>query len=207
VDVTKSTYDASAAELAEFFAGFGSRKEEIDRACDTVQTGASSLTVLELGCGDGRDAGDILVRAGDYIGIDYSRELIALAKAKHPDYAEAFQVANMKDFAVKPAEYDVIFAFASFLHLSREELGVLLRRYCEALKEGGVMCMDFKYADNYERRQQVDRFGERIFYYYHPNEVIAMLPDEMREVNRRLFQKGSTKWFGLTVRKGVSNND
>ena len=107
----------------------------------------------------------------------------------------------MKDHVVKPAEYDVIFAFASLLHLSREELGQVLPRYCMGLKEGGVMCMSYKSSPVYEKRLQRDQFGERVFYYYHPDEIMALLPEAMREIDRRLFQKGSTQWFTLMMRK------
>jgi|JI10StandDraft_1071094.scaffolds.fasta_scaffold13144_4 SAM-dependent methyltransferase len=199
-DPTQATYDMSAAELADFFAGFGPRMDEVKRACDAVQTGSSSLDILELGCGDGRDAADILTRAGSYLGIDYSKELIALARRKHPDHAELFQVADMKEFAVVPGRYDVIFAFASFLHLSREELTDVLERYCRGLRPGGVLCMSFKQSPVYEKRVQSDQFGERVFYFYNPDEVVAMLPQSTEEIDRSTYQKGSTMWFTLYAR-------
>ncbi|MEO5691308.1 MAG: class I SAM-dependent methyltransferase [Candidatus Saccharimonadales bacterium] len=201
MDPTQQTYNKSAQKFSDFFATFGSRQHEIDFARRSTQKQVP-LTVLELGCGDGRDAKDIFSFTQDYTGLDYSKGLINIAKQNYPEHSELFAVGDMKTFEMNPEQYDLIFAFASFLHLSKEELGPILQKYSLSLRSGGVLCMSFKAADSYERRVQVDTFGERIFYFYNSTEILNMMPQDMSLLHQSNYKKGSTNWFTLTFRNG-----
>jgi len=88
---TLHTYNKSAKQLADKFAGIGSRKADVKRAFEL--RGKANPRVLELGCGDGRDAKEILKGTKNYAGIDYSSELIELARAKNPK--TKFEVRDM----------------------------------------------------------------------------------------------------------------
>lgn len=86
-DPTQATYNRAASDFANFFAGFGSRSDDVGQAFSLVKTGNPSLNTLELGCGDGRDAGEIFAYTDTYEGIDYAEGLIELARAKYPEHS------------------------------------------------------------------------------------------------------------------------
>lgn len=56
--VTTNTYDESAEALAEFFKGIGPRTSYIDLAFKLIGY-KEHARVVEIGCGDGRDATEI----------------------------------------------------------------------------------------------------------------------------------------------------
>ena len=69
--------------MTAYCCGIGSRIDDIDNALSLAKmpTGAH---VIELSCGDGRDAAEILKRVSDYIGIDPSVGLLNLARQSNP---------------------------------------------------------------------------------------------------------------------------
>ena len=75
--------------------------------------------MLEIGCANGKDAMHILARTNEYVGIDISPEFIRLAQQKVP--GATFKVGDVERFEF-PSDLDVIFAFASLIHLPKESL-------------------------------------------------------------------------------------
>lgn len=199
-DITKSTYDGSSDKFAGYFENFSQRKE-IDAAFNYLEIGSSEPHVLELGCGTGRDASYILERTQFYQGFDYSERLIEIAKSTYPAASHHFTVADMRGLALDNDAYDMIFALAAFLHLTNEELKAMLEKCGQSLKGHGVLCMNFKYAEKYEKLIQQDQFGERVFYLYNPKEIGAMLPKSLYIIDSQEYMIGSKKWFTLYVRK------
>ena len=163
---TLNTYNKSAKELAKYFSGIGSRNKYIELSLELAGKNDGSASVLELGCGDGRDAVEIIKRVRDYTGIDYSAGLIGIAKEVLP--LADFRVVDMQNFDYPYKEYDVIFAFASILHLDKASLRELLEKTVRSLKTGGVFYISTKYAKHYKKEWQEDEHGKRLFYFYTP---------------------------------------
>ena len=99
--------------------------------------------ILDLGCGSGRDVKAFRERGYVAEGVDRSEELCKLAseytgvEIKQMDFAQLNSVA----------EYDAVWACASLLHVSCEELPKIIELIRRALKSSGVMYMSFKYGD------------------------------------------------------------
>jgi SAM-dependent methyltransferase len=117
---------------------------------------------LEIGCGNGRDAKEILRFTDDYIGMDISEGMIKLAREYLPN-AE-FLVADIEtsDF---PKNIDIIFAFACLLHLDKLAVKDVLLKAHNYLNENGIFYISVKH-DKYQEKIQIDEFGKRVFYYY-----------------------------------------
>lgn len=103
---TIDTYNKSAIALAEYFRGIGSRTTDIDKAFALCGE-PKSAQVVEIGCGDGRDAKEIVKRAGWFLGFDVSEELIKLARELVP--TGKFEVADATKFTF-PENLDIVFA-------------------------------------------------------------------------------------------------
>lgn len=88
--------------------------------------------VLDVGCGTGRWADEILQRCATYLGVDLSSELISIAKDRFASSAKA-------SFACMPAEevsldsigrtFDVILSMGLFIYLNDDELLTTLKGY------------------------------------------------------------------------------
>jgi predicted TPR repeat methyltransferase len=76
---TIDIYNQNAAAMAEKFRAIPPRVTDIDLAFELAGN-PEHANVVEIGCGDGRDAKEITRRAGTYLGIDISEGLIKLAR-------------------------------------------------------------------------------------------------------------------------------
>lgn len=99
-------------------------------------------TILDFGCGSGRDTKCFLEHGFQVEAIDGSEELCRLAgeftgiKVKHL----LFQELAEKD------KYDGIWACSSILHLPKQELIEVIQKMSLALKSKGIIYTSFKYG-------------------------------------------------------------
>jgi SAM-dependent methyltransferase len=196
---TVDTYDQSAVELAEYFKGIGPRVEDIRLAFDLAGN-PKDARVVEIGCGDGRDAIEILKYAEHYLGFDISKKLIDIAKDKAP--SGKFVVADATEFVFED-ELDIVFAFASLLHLNKKEVKSVCAKVCAALKEGGVFYISVKSAPRYHQEIKKDKYGERLFYFYNDDLMKGLVGDGF--VVSKLWHKmvGSTDWLEIILKKAI----
>lgn len=133
---TLSAYNSNADKFDEHFNKFGVRIQDIERTLSYVKK--DNPSVLELGCGNGRDAKEILKRTNHYLGLDLSGELVRIAKEKNP--GGRFVEGDFDSF-VFPNNLDVVFAFSSLLHADKASLERIFDGAYEALCDGGEMVM------------------------------------------------------------------
>ncbi len=196
-EITVETYNKSAAAMAEFFRGIGSRVQDIETAF-RLAGNPQEPNVLEIGCGDGRDALEITRLTDRYIGFDISDAMINLAREHVP--GAQFYVGDAVDFPY-PSETDIIFAFASLLHLDRDEVQQVFKTAADSLKKGGLFFISLKYASEYQRLVQEDRFGKRIFYLYNQQIIDELAGDSFQTVYAAKSVKGSTEWLETGLQK------
>lgn len=158
---TVDTYNRSARQLTDYFRTY-SREKDISKVFSLLGTTKNPF-VLEIGCGDGRDAKEIIKRTKNYLGFDIAEKLVNIAKDYVPE-AE-FQVADATSFNY-PDNVDAVFAFASLLHLDEHEIQVVFNKLKKAIKPGGVLYLSLKYSPVYREEIKIDQYGERLFYLY-----------------------------------------
>ncbi|HEY1064203.1 MAG TPA: class I SAM-dependent methyltransferase [Candidatus Saccharimonadales bacterium] len=194
---TVETYNQSAAQLAEYFKGIGARTDDIELAL-SLANNPSAARVVEIGCGDGRDAAEIVTRVGWYEGFDPSEALLDLARQKVPTGNFVKADALTYDY---PDNLDVVFAFASLLHVSRGDVPAVFQKIGRALRPGGIAFVSLKERSEYAEEAKADQFGERMFYYYSP----ALLKELAGTAFSAVFEDhqhiGSTDWFTLALQK------
>ena len=100
-------------------------------------------TILDLGCGSGRDSKAFIEQGFRVVAVDGSEELCKLAE----EYIQ--QPVVCSDFLdYKPEEtFDGIWACASLLHLTEEECHIVVDRLSKNLKPGGCFYMSFKMGE------------------------------------------------------------
>ena len=109
--IVKDNYQAIAEDFSA--SRDGGMWPEIQDLLDSVPAGAK---VLDLGCGSGRLLLGLKEKNLDYLGIDNSQEMLAQAKARHPE--NKFQVDDLETLDSLPSDYfDYVFCLAAWHYL------------------------------------------------------------------------------------------
>lgn len=102
-----------------------------------------NASILDFGCGSGRDTKYFLDHGMNVEAIDGSKELCKMAS----EYT-GIEVKQMIFQELDEIEkYDGIWACSSILHLSKFELLSVLKKMIVALKDNGIIYTSFKYGE------------------------------------------------------------
>ena len=131
-------YEKNARNFAESTADvdFSGMQE---RFLSELKDGAS---ILDFGCGSGRDSRYFLQKGYQVEACDGSEEMVKAASqnAGIPVKKMLFSELDETD------RYDGIFACASILHVPSKELPDIITRMKKAVKTGGILYISFKYG-------------------------------------------------------------
>lgn len=202
--LTVDTYNRSARQFAKHFQDYadGVAREEIDRAFELAGN-PQNARVVEIGCGAGKDAAAIVRRTTYYEGFDPSEKLLEIARMQVPE--GAFVQSDAVAYPYPPAT-DIVFAFASMLHVDKDGFAVVCAEVADALRPGGIFCLTLKEADRYTPELQQDDFGTRQFYLYNPQLVRQLAGSRFEQVFEAHDEAGPKrkKWFTIMLKRMAS---
>lgn len=104
---------------------------------------APGSSILDFGCGSGRDAKCFAERGYKVTATDGCAELVALAS----EYSGLSVKQLLFSDLAEVEAYDGVWACASILHLPKAELVDVLQKITTALRPGGYLYTSFKYGD------------------------------------------------------------
>jgi SAM-dependent methyltransferase len=110
-------------------------------------------SILELGCGAGNHAAEMLARGFVLRATDGSPEMAALASRKLNHPVETMRFDELEDRET----FDGVWASACLLHVPRAELAAILTRIHRALKSGGVFYASYKAGEG-DGRDSLGRY-------------------------------------------------
>ncbi|KAF7302333.1 hypothetical protein HMN09_00866900 [Mycena chlorophos] len=116
-----------------------------DAGLEYIERSIGLAEILELGCGAGVPATQVLVsheKEFAVTGNDISAAQIALAK-EHVPKAKAFIQGDMLGLDFPAASLDAVLAFYSIFHLAAEEQGKMIEKIYGWLKPGGWFLCNF----------------------------------------------------------------
>ena len=158
----------------------------------------ANTSILDFGCGSGRDTKYFLEKGYQVTATDGSAELCRLASE--------FTGIKVKEMLFQELDamnqYDGIWACSSILHLPKKELLPVIQKMCEALKDNGIIYTSFKYGDFEGERngRYFTDFTEKTF-----REFIEKIPKLMIEEHWITSDvrpgRGEEKWLNLILRK------
>jgi len=191
---TLSYYDDKAKEFCENTINADVSPQR-DRFLGYLPKDAS---ILDFGCGSGRDTKAFSDLGYEVEAIDGSLELCKVAS----EYT-GIKVKNMLFQELDDVDrFDGIWACSSILHLSKVELKPVLKKMVVALKKGGVIYTSFKYSDFEGERngRYFSDFTEESF-----KEYIADCP-EITIIDSWITSdvrpgRGEEKWLNLILKK------
>lgn len=140
------------ADMSEEIAGFSKYLEE-------------GSSVLDLGCGSGRDALAFYERGFHTTALDASEEMCKLAEI-YTDLEVLCMKFEELDFV---RVFDGIWACASLIHVPKKEIRKILQKVTTALKQDGILFMSFRHGDfeGYENK--------RYFSDYKKTELVSLI--------------------------------
>ena len=157
-----------------------------------------SASILDFGCGSGRDTKYFLEKGYQVVATDGSAELCRLASSFTGIKVKEMLFQELDEIGV----YDGIWACSSILHLPKQELLPVIQKMCIALKDNGVIYTSFKYS-NFEGERNgryFTDFTEDTF-----REFIKVIPELMIEDQWITLDvrpgRGEEKWLNLILRK------
>ena len=157
-----------------------------------------SASILDFGCGSGRDTKYFLEKGYQVVATDGSAELCRLASSFTGIKVKEMLFQELDEIGV----YDGIWACSSILHLPKQELLPVIRKMCIALKDNGVIYTSFKYS-NFEGERNgryFTDFTEDTF-----REFVKVIPELMIEDQWITLDvrpgRGEEKWLNLILQK------
>ena len=158
----------------------------------------AASTILDFGCGSGRDTKYFIEQGHHVDAIDGSVELCKLAseytgiEVKHMYFHELSEVEK----------YDGIWACSSILHLSVSELKGVMQKMEKALKPNGIIYTSFKYGTfSGERNGRFftdmteDTFAELL------EEISGLSIEEQWVTSDVRPGRGEERWLNIMLRK------
>jgi len=146
--ISALTLEHYETRAADFWAGTRDHdvRENLDALLRHIE-GAAPYTILDFGCGPGRDLKAITERGHRAIGLEGAATFAAMAR----EYSgcEVWQ-QDFLHLDLPPHRFDGVFANASLFHVPGEELPRVLRELHATLKPGGVLFSSNPRGDNQE---------------------------------------------------------
>ncbi len=194
IKITINVYNNRAKELSDYYDTYD-RSGDIKRVFSYIKK--PNPRVLEIGCGGGRDAVEILKYTKDYIGMDISSNMLDLAKSRLPN--AVFELGDINTYNL-PLNIDIIYSSASLLHSNKNVVKNVLKRCHRVLNIDGIVYISLKYG-TYKKIIKKDRFGERLFYLYTPEDIKKLALSMYQAIYEDTQTIEHTKWFTLVLRK------
>lgn len=163
----------------------------------------ANASILDFGCGSGRDTKYFLAHGFLVDATDGSEELCRIAS----EYT-GIQVRHLLFQDLNEVEkYDGIWACASILHLKRSKLPDVLKKINRAVKQNGIVYLSFKYG-NFEGLR-----GERYFTDLTEESAMELLKSvptlhlEKQWISGDVRAgRGDERWLNVVVKKMLTSD-
>ena len=155
-------------------------------------------TILDFGCGAGRDTKYFLEQGFQVVAVDGSEELCRLASEHIGITVKRMLFQELDDLDTYPG----IWACASILHVPKNELTEVFEKMSKALKQSGVIYASFKYG-TYEGERSAryftdfteETFGEFLV------QISGLSIEEVWMTTDVRPDRGDEKWLNIILRK------
>lgn len=189
---TRAAYDTVAVDYAELVrTALGAKP--LDRAmlaafAELVQS-ADGGPVADLGCGPGRITAHLHTLGLAAFGIDLSPQMVAVARAAHPDVR--FDEGSMMALDLADGTMGGILAWYSIIHTPPALLPLVFAEFHRVLAPGGQVLLGFQVGDD-ELRHIAQGYGHPVSldaFRLSPDRVADLLDQAGLVVDARLLRE------------------
>ena len=193
---TIAHYDENAADFWE-----GTKDHDVRQNTDALLThmsGPGPYSILDFGCGPGRDLMYFTALGHQAVGLDGSGELVALAR-RHSGCEVLHQ--DFLTLDLPASAFDGVFANATLFHVPRQELPRVLAELWQTLKPGGIL-----FSSNPRGNNQEGFNGTRFGSYHSLEAWRGYISDAgFEELTHYFRPKGRPRedqpWLAMVVKK------
>lgn len=184
-EISSTTLGHYQESAQSFWAG--TRKHDVSQNIEALIShlpGPPPQTILDLGCGPGRDLAVFRSRGYVAVGLDGAEEFVRMAR-EHAGCEVLHQ--DLLELDLPDERFDGVFANASLFHVPSQELPRVLRELWTSLKPGGALFSSnprgpnregwsgnrygcYLELEDWRRFMTVARFVELAHYYRPPGE-------------------------------------
>lgn len=170
---TLNSYNVSATHYAENTADLHPQEE----AQKFINSLPSCARVIDIGCGPGRDAKIFSDYGLEVVGIDFSPNMIQIAKQNAPNCS--FHIMDIEAIVFSSETFDGVWANCALLHVPKKNIHLVLRKIYAILKSKGSLYLSVKQDHISEAFEKDSRYGglEKFWSFYEPNELVKLLSD------------------------------
>lgn len=207
---TRMAHQATIDAYNKIAEEFNKRNTSTDFYAEEYETFYSLVprggAVLEIGCGPGRDAEILKNKGFSYTGLDASEGMLTLARSRVPD--GNFVLGDFYALPFPDAHFDAVWAAATFLHVPKEDIAMVLGEARRVLKPEGSMFLSLKERTDMDEGIITEEKGggiERYFAFYTEDESAALLRENGFELLHVIHQvehdERHTPWICFFVKK------
>lgn len=170
IKIVKDDYNAIADTYAKCYSEIDYCKTYIDEFIATL----SGKKVLDIGCGAGQITDYLTQKGIESIGIDFSEELLKIAKKNFP--SSKFILADICEYEQKQ-QVDGIITKDVLFHLSDENLIAVLQKFRRLLKPNGNLCIIMDMPKEAGEQIFVEELDDKYQIYYN-----YLTPEKLRDL-------------------------
>lgn len=165
------SYEYYNKNASEFISGTlqADMSKIIDRFLEYVKPGG---TILDAGCGPGRDVQHFLSLGYEVYAMDASEAMVNHCREI---IGNKCVLSTFQDYTTQ-IKFDAIWACASLLHLQPQELEEVLEKFISFLKPHGVFFISFKKGTD-------DYIKDGRYFNCHTSETIEELLNKFKNIN------------------------
>ncbi len=154
-------------------------------------------SILDLGCGSGRDSKYFIQKGYAVDALDASSEMCKIAEKYIGKTVYNMKIEDI-DYYEK---YDGIWACASLLHIQKAEMKLVLSKILRALKSDGILYASWKYGEK-------EIVSEGKYYCFMNEKTLGVLFDTKNVQIIKLWvtrdkQNRSDNWINIIAKKGM----
>ena len=170
-EITKESYQSTAQEFARNVADLAPMGS-IDQFKKLLPPKAK---VIDIGCGSGRDAKVFTSMGLDVLGIDYSSNLLEIAKVTAP--SADFQLKDIETMTLPAASFDGAWSACSLGHIPKNKILDVLKQIHSLLKDNGHFYLALKKGSGeiLEKDSRYEGKIEKFWSYYEEDELKNLL--------------------------------
>lgn len=193
LEENKKTYNEVAEEFYQTRRKYSPETEELKKYVEEEEK------VLDLGCGTGRLYEIFKDKKIDYIGVDFSENLIAKAKEEYGDH---FKIADILILPFSSDYFDSIWSIAVFHHIPSKELRMrALSEIKRVLKPNGRVIMTCWKIESFFRKDIFIPFhGKKRYYHaFTKRELRNLFKKSGFEIEELRFLKRNNKKLNILI--------
>ncbi|MCL4391446.1 MAG: class I SAM-dependent methyltransferase [Candidatus Parvarchaeota archaeon] len=194
--ITISTYN----KIADFYKSRHNTGNFWKKEYGEFERNLQGKTILDAGCGFGRDSKHFVEQGLSVVGIDASIGMLRLARKNVPE--AKFICMDMLKPAFKSDSFDGVWCCASLLHVRRKQARTVLNAFRKILKQRGILFVSVKEGRGERYKTYPDR-TKRFFSYYSKKSLKKLVESaDFKIVSlRRRDDELDDAWLTVLARK------